>query len=381
MMNLKLLQTSLLPFVLFVACTLSAQNVEKDWTAFSQRIDIGTSKKINFKLTASVKVDVLNTTGSAGLWARVDNKNDKTGFFDNMMDRPITSNSWNTNTIEGTLNRKSKQLYVGGLVMGNGKFEYDNFELYIENPITKVFDKVELTNASFEKEPKDGKIAGWNMGIVDTQDEKVEGYRNSLIDSGTHLTKSLLIVGEGVKKSMQNYIGPLEDYSPQIGTLVTMLNNLKNRVEFAVGSLSQAELDYLFDEEANSIGALLAHLTATEKLYQIITFEGREPTEEEMKGLSDAMELGELGRAHIKGKDAAYYLDAYTEARKETLRLFKEKDDTWLASDPDGSGTSNHFSWFHVMEHQSSHLGQVLLLKKRIPENLDLQLENPKKID
>ena len=28
---------------------------------------------------------------------------------------------------------------------------------------------------------------------------------------------------------------------------------------------------------------------------------------------------------------------------------------------------TNQYCWFHVMEHQSSHLGQILFLKKRIP--------------
>ena len=28
---------------------------------------------------------------------------------------------------------------------------------------------------------------------------------------------------------------------------------------------------------------------------------------------------------------------------------------------------NNHWAWFHVMEHQSSHLGQILLIKKKDP--------------
>ena len=63
------------------------------------------------------------------------------------------------------------------------------------------------------------------------------------------------------------------------------------------------------------------------------------------------------------------------------MELLKEKDDEWLAAIPEESTVSNFFSWFHVMEHQSSHLGQILLLKKRIPENLDLQINAPKKVD
>lgn len=83
-----------------------------------------------------------------------------------------------------------------------------------------------------------------------------------------------------------------------------------------------------------------------------------------MEELRIAMELGDEGRQQIKGHDAAYYLDTYKKARKRTMELMKEKDDAWLAEISDESRISNHFAWFHVMEHQSSHLGQILLLQK-----------------
>ena len=38
---------------------------------------------------------------------------------------------------------------------------------------------------------------------------------------------------------------------------------------------------------------------------------------------------------------------------------------------------NNFFGWFHVMEHQSSHLGQILFLKKRIPPEPEVNLEQP----
>ena len=39
--------------------------------------------------------------------------------------------------------------------------------------------------------------------------------------------------------------------------------------------LSQADLDYLFDANANTIGALLLHLAATETYYSMNTFENK----------------------------------------------------------------------------------------------------------
>ena len=42
-----------------------------------------------------------------------------------------------------------------------------------------------------------------------------------------------------------------------------------------VQGLTVAQLDHLHDAKANSIGALLLHLAAIERLYQIHTFEGK----------------------------------------------------------------------------------------------------------
>jgi uncharacterized damage-inducible protein DinB len=146
-----------------------------------------------------------------------------------------------------------------------------------------------------------------------------------------------------------------------------MLNNLSYRVEQSVKNLDQRELDYLFDKEANSIGALILHLAAAEKWYQIYTFEGTEDFHKEDKEFWDIpMDLDEKGRQNIKGHDVKYYLDIYKEVRKKTIELLRTKDDTWLAEKAK-NGWNNHFCWFHVMEHQSSHLGQILMLKKRIP--------------
>lgn len=68
-------------------------------------------------------------------------------------------------------------------------------------------------------------------------------------------------------------IGPMEGYSTQIGTLVSMLNYNRYTIINMVKSMSMKELDYLHDANANTIGALVMHLGATEKFYQINTFE------------------------------------------------------------------------------------------------------------
>src|ERR1700733_6469606 len=68
-------------------------------------------------------------------------------------------------------------------------------------------------------------------------------------------------------------IGPKPGYTPQIGTLVSMLTYIQSAVTSSVKALTMADLDHLFDANANTIGALLLHLAATETYYGMNTFE------------------------------------------------------------------------------------------------------------
>ena len=167
-------------------------------------------------------------------------------------------------------------------------------------------------------------------------------------------------------------IGPMEGYSPHIGVLVSMLNYNRNTIIQLTKSMSVADLDYLHDAKSNTIGALIMHLGATEKWYQINSFEGRnELTKEEAKLWEDAMNLGDAGRKNIKGKEAKYYLDLIAEGREKTLAEFKKRDDKWLlALDPAFSKDqkfNTYWKWFHVCEHESNHRGQISWIKGRLP--------------
>ena len=72
-----------------------------------------------------------------------------------------------------------------------------------------------------------------------------------------------------------NIIGPKAGYSPQTGTIVSMLSWMREPVLHSVKGMSQKDLDYLFDKDANTIGALLLHLAATGTYHGMHTFEGK----------------------------------------------------------------------------------------------------------
>jgi hypothetical protein len=130
-----------------------------------------------------------------------------------------------------------------------------------------------------------------------------------------------------------NIVGPRKGYSPQIGTLVSMMAWMRMGVLHSVNGMSQSELDFLLDDKANTIGALLMHLAATDRIYQVATFEGADvknlpASYKEKWGV--AMDLGEPARKSIKGNNLDYYLDALSETREHTLAEFRKPNDEWL---------------------------------------------------
>lgn len=60
----------------------------------------------------------------------------------------------------------------------------------------------------------------------------------------------------------------LPGYTPIIGHLVSMLDYARYTTLEDVEGLTQAQLDYLLDADANSIGMLLEHIPSVEEYYQ-----------------------------------------------------------------------------------------------------------------
>ena len=171
----------------------------------------------------------------------------------------------------------------------------------------------------------------------------------------------------------RNIIGPKEGYSPQIGTLVSMMAWIRPQVVGTVKGLTTEQLDFLLDEKANTVGALLYHLAATDAFYHEHTFKGVpwgkfDPEVE--KRFGPAMQLGDIGRKTIKGNTLEFYLNLLQETRESTLAEFRKRDDQWFMTVDEKwpwGPTNNYCKWFHVCEHESHHLGQIALLKSRIP--------------
>lgn len=170
-----------------------------------------------------------------------------------------------------------------------------------------------------------------------------------------------------------NVIGPRPGYTPHIGTLVSMMTWMRTVVLEPVHGMTMKQLDYIHDKDSNSIGAMLLHLAATERFYQVNTFEKKQWGDIDKKDADTfrlAMDLGEQARKKINGKELSYYTDILEEVRSRTLSEFRKRDDDWLLAVDNSWGwgpTNNYCKWFHVCEHESNHNGQIKWIKGRIP--------------
>lgn len=181
-------------------------------------------------------------------------------------------------------------------------------------------------------------------------------------------TLSILALFLILAKSNAQEIKPQQGYSHDIGNMVAMLDDIKGRIHRITMNLNQDQVDFLLDDQANRIGAMVMHLASTEAFYQVYTFENREfNAEEEAKWMTGLM-LGENARNEFQGKPISYYFEIWDEVRAKTKELLKDKDDDWFASKRKGTEMNNYWAWFHVMEHQSNHMGQIALIRSRLPK-------------
>ena len=166
-------------------------------------------------------------------------------------------------------------------------------------------------------------------------------------------------------------ITDVEGFTPQIGRLVSMMNYVRHTTLMEVHGLTTTQLDYLLDQESNSIGALLSHITAVEVAYQVATFEGRDLNEEELNEWGVSLKLGQRARRLIRGRSLDHYLKSLEEVRARTLAGLAARDDDWLYEETpfwDRLPANNYFKWFHVFEDELNHRGQIRLISKRLPQ-------------
>jgi uncharacterized damage-inducible protein DinB len=147
-----------------------------------------------------------------------------------------------------------------------------------------------------------------------------------------------------------------------------MLTYVRTTTFAAVDGMTMKELDHLHDSQSNSIGALLAHIAAEERSYQVMTFEDRSLSSEENTQWLAALKLEADARRVLRGYPLEHYLDDLKSLREVTLEGLATRDDEWLERSVTSAPKINvHWAWFHAAEDEINHRGQIRWLRKRLP--------------
>lgn len=159
-------------------------------------------------------------------------------------------------------------------------------------------------------------------------------------------------------------IAPAEHEEALMGTLFAMMRNVRHYLHTATRGLDAEALDAVPDNARNSIGALLAHVAAAERMIVNITVHGRRFGDDE----ADFHEAFRFERNPLAGSDVAAYHEHLAAVRARTLQLLQEKDDAWLLASKTffGQPSNNLYYLFHMLQDEARHTGQIILLRKHL---------------
>jgi len=154
---------------------VSQQYGNPAFAPFSTYINAKPYQGKNIKMTGKVKL-VSGSEGTGHLWVRVDLPNKKTGFFDNMGNRPITKNVWSQYEIAGNVDSTAIGIAAGSFLNGDGELLMDDFHIYCQEGDKWV--EIPLKYSDFEAD-----------SLAEITNSKVwcgggKGYQYALLNEG-----------------------------------------------------------------------------------------------------------------------------------------------------------------------------------------------------
>ena len=151
---------------------------------------------------------------------------------------------------------------------------------------------------------------------------------------------------------------------PRLEVLISQLASARHYLLNAARDLSAGQLDAQTAGCPNTIGSLLAHVAAAETMFQNITGQGRQFSEEE----EDLKQAFRFERNPLAGQEIAAYGDLLWTAHEASAGLLRTKEDSWLdtANTFAGRPSNFHYYWTHLLMDECRHTGQIILIRKHL---------------
>lgn len=168
-------------------------------------------------------------------------------------------------------------------------------------------------------------------------------------------------------------IAPATHDEPLTSTLFAMMRNVRHYLHTATRELDTQALDAVPTGLHNSIGALLAHIAAAERMILNITVHGRRFSDDE----ADFAAAFRFDDNPLAGNDISTYHEHLAAVRARTLELLQPKDDAWLLEPKTffGQPSNTLYYLFHMIQDEARHTGQIILLRKHLLPNADPEFQ------
>ncbi|MDQ0592321.1 pimeloyl-ACP methyl ester carboxylesterase [Chryseobacterium ginsenosidimutans] len=241
-----------------VVAFAQSKTIVAGWTSLVQPVNVQNMQ--NWKFRASAKIRKENDNNSkCAIWARVDNIDDTTGFFENQAYSNIkVTSEWKTFTIEGNINSKARILNIGAFAEDNGDFYFDDFKLEVNDGKTKKWKEISLKNSGFEEDLILEK--NWVEGIGRNKITHVKNFSITTSDNQPFSgKKSLLIKGQNIIGNMPH--GKFAD-----------VNGIKMYYE----TYGEGEPLLMLHGNGQSISAFMNQVDVFSKKYKVIIVDCRE---------------------------------------------------------------------------------------------------------
>lgn len=170
-------------------------------------------------------------------------------------------------------------------------------------------------------------------------------------------------------------IGPKDGFTPAVGAMAAQLEVARHFLVRATQGLTVEQLDAPPGAAVNTIGAILRHLNAAERMFQVITFEGRRFDEEERVRWWPDFTFERSSEP--RGVGVGAYHQALAETRALTHAGMRQRDDAWLVTPTTffGRPANVHYHWTHYLMDEARHTGQIILARKHLIAGADPEFE------
>lgn len=164
-----------------------------------------------------------------------------------------------------------------------------------------------------------------------------------------------------VTKKLKNY----EELTPRVSYYYSMLQEVRERLLSIIDDLAEEILDFTPDERNfETIGTLLLHIAAIEWSWVFEDIDGLEMDYDKFKH-AFALRL-DVDIPQLKGKKKQFYLNQLKEVREEVFQRLTDFSDEDLDNIVGSNSDKFSIEWvlFHILEHETMHIGQILLLRR-----------------